>query len=81
MADVEIGLGAIFGHVDFTVLERVHGARIDVDVRVKLLLEYLDTTAAQQTTQRRGSQTLTEIPSLDLETTPPVTKICLVTCS
>ena len=60
VADVEIGLGAIFGHVDFTVLERVHGARIDVDVRVKLLLEYLDTTAAQQTTQRRGSQTLTE---------------------
>ena len=60
VADVEIGLGAIFGHVDFTVLERVHGARIDVDVRVKLLLEHLDTTAAQQTTQRRGSQTLTE---------------------
>ena len=36
MADVEIGFGTVFGHVDLTMLERVHGARVDVDVRIEL---------------------------------------------
>ena len=51
VADVEIGLGTVFGHIDLAVLERVHGARVDVDVRVELLLQHMDAAAAQQTTE------------------------------
>ncbi len=36
MAQVEVGLGAVVGDEHLTVLERAHGARIDVDVRVQL---------------------------------------------
>ncbi|KAI1692159.1 hypothetical protein Ddc_23790 [Ditylenchus destructor] len=36
VAQVEVGLGAVVGDVDLTVLERAHGARVDVDVRVEL---------------------------------------------
>src|SRR5690606_2269376 len=36
VAQVEVGLGAVVGDVDLAVLERAHGARIHVDVRVQL---------------------------------------------
>ena len=42
LADMEAGAvmdgDTVFGHVDLTMLERVHGARVDVDVRIELLL-------------------------------------------
>ena len=37
VAQVEVGLGAVVGHVDLAVLIRAHRARIDVDVRIELL--------------------------------------------
>ena len=37
VAEVKVGLCAILGHVNFAVLVRAHGARVNVDVRVKLL--------------------------------------------
>ena len=36
VADVEIGFGAVLGHEDLPVLEGVHRAGVDVDVRVEL---------------------------------------------
>ena len=36
VTQVEVGLGAVVGDEHLTVLERAHGARIDVDVRVQL---------------------------------------------
>ncbi|MNM57342.1 hypothetical protein D3C81_685400 [compost metagenome] len=36
VAQVEIGFGAVVGDIHLTVLERAHGARIDVDVRIEL---------------------------------------------
>ena len=33
---VKIGLSAVVGHVNFTVLERTHRARIHVDVGIEL---------------------------------------------
>ena len=36
VAQVEVGLGAVVGDEHLTVLERAHGARIDVDIRVQL---------------------------------------------
>ncbi len=37
VADVEVGLGAVVRDEDLTVLERVHRAGIDVQIRVELL--------------------------------------------
>ena len=45
VTDVEIGFGAVLGDEDLAVLERVHGAGIDVQVRVQLL--HVDPQAAQ----------------------------------
>jgi hypothetical protein len=36
VAEVEVGFGAVVGDVHLAVLERTHGARIDVDVRIEL---------------------------------------------
>ena len=48
MADVEIGLGAVLGDVDLTVLEGVHCARVDIDIGIEFLLKNADSAAAQQ---------------------------------
>ena len=37
MAQVQIGFGPVFGDENLAVLEGIHGAGIDVDVRVQLL--------------------------------------------
>ena len=34
MPQIEIGLSPVFGYKDLTMLERTHGSRINVDVRV-----------------------------------------------
>jgi hypothetical protein len=36
VAKVEVGFGAVVGDEDLAVLERGHGARIDVEVGVQL---------------------------------------------
>jgi hypothetical protein len=36
MAQVQVGLGAVLGHEHLAVLERRHGAGIDVDVGIEL---------------------------------------------
>ncbi|OPZ73014.1 MAG: hypothetical protein BWY82_01247 [Verrucomicrobia bacterium ADurb.Bin474] len=56
VAEVEVGFGAIIQHIDFAVLEWIHGARIHVQVRIKLL--DLDTLAPlfEESTQSRSSQ-------------------------
>ncbi len=36
VAQVQVGLGAVVGDEHFAVLERAHGARIDVNVRIEL---------------------------------------------
>ena len=56
VADVEIGFGAIFGDIDLTVLERIHRARIHVDVRIELLLQNLDAAATEQASKGGGGQ-------------------------
>ena len=56
VADVEIGFRAIFGDIDLTVLERIHRARIHVDVRIELLLQNLDAAATEQAAKGGGGQ-------------------------
>jgi hypothetical protein len=45
MAEIEIGLGAIVQHINFTVLERVHRSGIDIQIRIEFLKD--DAQAAQ----------------------------------
>ena len=52
MSHIEVSLGPVVGHIHFPVLERVHGARIDVDIGVELLKGYCKATAFEQSSQR-----------------------------
>ena len=58
--DVQVGLGAVVGHEDLAVLERVHRARIDVEIGVQLLHRHAETACLQQLAQARGGEPLAE---------------------
>ncbi|GAA2847524.1 hypothetical protein GCM10010517_04600 [Streptosporangium fragile] len=58
MADVEVGLGAVVCDEDLTVLERVHGARVDVEVRVELLHGDAQATQLEKAPEARRRQPL-----------------------
>src|SRR6266513_723632 len=60
MAEVEIGLGAVIGYVDLAVLERRHGAGVDVDVGVEFLDGDLQSSLGEQPAQRRRCNALPE---------------------
>ena len=60
VADVEVGLGAVVGHEDLAVLERVHRARIDVEVRVELLHHDAQSARREQIAEARGRQALAQ---------------------
>ena len=60
VADVEVGLGAVVGDEDLAVLERVHRARVDVQVRVELLHDDAQTARRQQVAQAGGREALAE---------------------
>ena len=56
VAQVQIGLVAVLGHKDLTVLERAHGTGVDVQIRVGLLHRHLVAARLEQTAQRcRGN--------------------------
>ena len=57
---VQIGLIAILGHKDLTMLERAHGAGVDVQIRVGLLHRHLVATRLEQTAQRCRGNALTQ---------------------
>jgi hypothetical protein len=58
--EVEIGLAAVVGDEDLSVLTRVHGARVDVDVRVELAHGDPEATTFEQPAERGGSEALAE---------------------
>ena len=58
--DVEVGLGAVVGDEDLAVLERVHRARVDVEVRVELLHRDPQAAGLEQAAEARGRQALAE---------------------
>lgn len=60
VADVQVGLGAVVGDEHLAVLERVHRAGVDVQVRVELLHRDPKTARLQQRTQAGGRQALAE---------------------
>jgi hypothetical protein len=69
--DVEVGLGSVVGHEDLAVLERVHRARIHVEIGIELLHHDPETRAV-----RRLPRLAAVSPLPNEETTPPVTKMC-----
>ena len=60
VAEIEIGLSAIVGDVDLTVLIGTHRSGIDIQVRVELQQADLESTALQQTADGGGRQSLTQ---------------------
>ena len=52
VAEVEVGLAAVVGDEHLAVLERVHRARVDVDVRVELLHRDPQATGLEQPPER-----------------------------
>jgi len=68
VAQIQVGLGPVVGDVDLAVLERVHGARIDVDVGVELLDGHPKAPGLEERAYGGGGQTLAqrgENPSRD----------------
>ena len=57
---VEVGLGAVVGDEDLAVLERAHGARVDVEVGVELLDGHLEPAALEEATEGGGGDALAE---------------------
>ena len=60
MPDVEVGLGAVVGDEHLAVLERVHRAGVDVEVRVELLHRDPQPARAEQATEAGGRESLAE---------------------
>ena len=60
VAEVEVGLAAVVGDEHLAVLEGVHGARVDVDVRVELLHRDPEATGLQEAAQRGCGDPLAE---------------------
>ena len=60
VAEVEVGLGAVLGHVDLAVLERAHRAGVDVDVGVELLERDPEAPRLEQPPERRRGDPLAQ---------------------
>ena len=60
VAKIQIGLIAILGYKDLTMLERAHGAGVDVQIRVGLLHRHLVAARLEQTAQRCRGNALTQ---------------------
>ena len=60
VADVEIGLRAVLGDEDLTVLEGIHRARIHIEVGIELLHGHCEPTLSEQVPEARGRQSLAQ---------------------
>ena len=60
VAQVQVGLGAVLGDEDLAVLERAHGARVDVDVGIKLHQRDVDPPRLQERGHRGGGYALAQ---------------------
>ena len=60
MTEIEIGLGAVVGDEDLTVLIGRHRARIDVEIGIELAQAHLVAARLQQRAERRRCKTLAQ---------------------
>ena len=79
MPEIKVGLRAIVGHVDLSVLERVHRTRIDVDVGIEFLYRHPQPASFQEKPDRRsGYFTTAEVPAPggQIERDPAFVALC-----
>ena len=60
VAEVEVGFGAVVGDEHLAVLERAHGARIHVDVRIELDHGDLEPAGFEDGAERGGGNALSK---------------------
>ncbi len=60
VAEVQVRLAAVLGNEDLTVLPRVHGPRVDVDVGVELAHRDAEAAALEEAAERGGGEALPE---------------------
>jgi hypothetical protein len=60
VAQVEVGFGTVLGDEHLAVLERAHGARIDVDVGIELEMGDLDAAGFEDRAERGGGDALAQ---------------------
>ena len=53
VANIQISFSPVLSYIYFTMLERVHRAGVNIDIRVQLLLQNMQAAAAQKAPQRR----------------------------
>ena len=58
--DVQVGLSAVVGDENLTVLERVHRPGVDIEIGVQFLHRHPQPAGGQQLTQARRGEPLTE---------------------
>ena len=58
VSEVEVGFGTVFRHEHLTMLVRIHGAGISINVGIQFLDADRNTAALQQTPERCGCDTL-----------------------
>ena len=58
--EVEVGLGSIVQDEHLAVLERIHRARVDVDVRIELLEDDLEPARGEESAEGGGGDALPE---------------------
>ena len=60
VSKIEICLAAVIRYEHLTMLKRVHRAWIDVDVRIELLIDDLQTAGLEESTKRCGGDAFSE---------------------
>ena len=60
VAEVEVGLRAVVGHVYLAVLERAHRAGVNIDIGVELLRRHLEAAALEQAAERCSRNALAQ---------------------
>ena len=60
VSQIQIGLSTIIRHKDLSVLDRIHGTRINVDIGIKFLHRHLIPTHFQKSSQRGSCDSLAE---------------------
>ena len=60
VAEIQIRFRSVVGHEDLSVLIRAHGAGIDVQIGVELLVVHQQSARLQQTGQRRRADPLSQ---------------------
>src|SRR5581483_11947734 len=60
VTEIQIGLGAVLGNEYLPVLVRIHGTRVDVDVRVEFLDRHADAACFEEPSERCGRDAFSE---------------------